>query len=121
MRDPFNHPTVMFRKSKVLSSGNYGDYRKNQDTDLWIKMLNHNAVCMNLSDDQFRFRFDEATYARRKNWMNTSSLLEIRYRAWKCGYNTLLEFLIISTGQMIRYALPMVFQRMLYRIFKGGT
>ena len=33
-RDPFNHPAVMFRKSKVLACGSYGDYRKNQDTDL---------------------------------------------------------------------------------------
>lgn len=118
LRDPFNHPTVMFRKSKVLSSGNYGDYRKNQDSDLWIKMLSHKAVCMNLPDDQFRFRFDEATYARRKNWLNTGSLLEIRYKAWKSGYNNLLEFLVISIGQLARYALPMSFQKLLYKFLK---
>ena len=121
LRDPFNHPTVMFRKSKVLSSGNYGDYRKNQDSDLWIKMLSHKAVCMNLPDDQFRFRFDEATYARRKNWLNTGSLLEIRYKAWRSGYNNLLEFLIISIGQLARYALPMSFQKILYKFLKGGN
>lgn len=121
LRDPFNHPTVMFRKSKVLSSGNYGDYRKNQDSDLWIKMLSQNAVCMNLTDDQFRFRFDEATYARRKNWLNTGSLLEIRYKAWRSGYNNLLEFLVISIGQLARYALPMTFQKLLYKFLKGGN
>lgn len=120
LRDPFNHPTVMFRKSKVLSSGNYGDYRKNQDSDLWIKMLSHNAVCMNLPYDQFRFRFDEATYARRKNWLNTGSLLKIRYKAWRSGYNNLLEFLIISMGQLARYALPMSFQKIMYKFLKGG-
>lgn len=119
LRDPFNHPTVMFRKSKVLSSGNYGDYRKNQDSDLWIKMLSHKAVCQNLTEDQFRFRFDEATYARRKNWLNTSSLLEIRYRAWRSGYNCWWEFLVIATGQLARYALPMWFQRILYKFLKG--
>lgn len=118
LRDPFNHPTVMFRKSKVLSSGNYGDYRKNQDSDLWIKMLSHNAVCMNLSEDQFRFRFDKATYARRKNWMNTGSLLEIRYKAWRNGYNTLMEFFIISIGQLARYILPSYFQTILYKFIK---
>ena len=118
LRDPFNHPTVMFRKSKVLSSGNYGNYRKNQDSDLWIKMLKHEAVCMNLPEDQFRFRFDEATYARRKNWMNTSSLIEIRYKAWKNGYNNLLEFLIISIGQLGRYVLPISFQKILYHVLK---
>ena len=121
LRDPFNHPTVMFRKSKVISSGNYGDYRKNQDSDLWIKLLSNNAICMNLSADQFRFRFDEATYARRKNWLNTGSLIEIRYKAWRSGYNNLLEFLIISIGQLARYVLPMSFQKILYKFLKGGN
>ena len=121
LRDPFNHPTVMFRKKKVLESGNYGDYRKNQDTDLWIKMLSHNAVCMNLNDDQFRFRFDENTYVRRKNWLNTSILLSIRYNAWKSGFNTLNEFLIISLGQLIRYILPLSFQKIIYRFLKGSN
>ena len=118
LRDPFNHPTVMFRKSKVLSSGNYGDYRKNQDSDLWIKMLSNKAVCMNLSEDQFRFRFDAATYARRKNWLNTGSLLEIRYNAWKNGYNSLGEFLIISIGQLARYLLPVFCQKLMYKFIK---
>ena len=30
-RDPFNHPTVMYRKSAVEAAGCYSDYRKNQD------------------------------------------------------------------------------------------
>ena len=119
LRDPFNHPTVMFRKSKVLSSGNYVEYRKNQDSDLWIKMLSKNAICMNLNADQFRFRFDEFTYARRKNWMNTRNLLEIRYRAWKLGFNTVWEFLIISIGQLAIYVMPMWFQIIMYKILKG--
>lgn len=119
LRDPFNHPTVMFRKEKVLLSGNYGDYRKNQDTDLWIKLLSNNAVCMNLKEDQFRFRFDEKTYARRKNWLNTSTLIRIRYNAWKSGYNSLLELLIVSTGQLATYIMPMLFQKMIYRFLKG--
>ena len=118
LRDPFNHPTVMFRKSKVLSSGNYGVYRKNQDTDLWIKMLSHNAVCMNLSADQFRFRFDEDTYSRRRNWLNTRSLLKIRYQAWKDGYNNLLELLIICIGQLVRQLFPIEAQKLVYRLIK---
>ena len=118
LRDPFNHPTVMFRKSKVLSSGNYGDYRKNQDSDLWIKMLSNGAVCKNIPDDCFRFRFDARTYAKRKNWLNTRTLLDIRYRAWKSGYNTLGQFIIILAGQMLRYIMPAKAQKIIYRVIK---
>ncbi|UZD42491.1 glycosyltransferase [Selenomonas sputigena] len=118
LRDPFNHPTVMFRKSKVLSSGNYGDYRKNQDSDLWIKMLSNHAVCQNLSEDQFRFRFDEETCARRKNWSNTKTLIEIRYKAWRKNYNSFFEFAVIFIGQMLRFLLPVSCQKVLYRLIK---
>ena len=44
-RDPFNHPTVMYRKSKVMKYGPYRNYRKNQDTALWIELLSNGCVC----------------------------------------------------------------------------
>ena len=79
-RDPFNHPTVMYKKSKIVEVGMYSDYRKNQDTDLWIKMLMNKVKCKNLNEHLFRFRFDENTFQKRKNWLNTKILLEIRKR-----------------------------------------
>ncbi len=114
-RDPFNHPTVMYRKSKVEKVGCYSNYRKNQDTDLWIKMLSDNAVCMNLSEPVFRFRFDEGTYKKRKSWVNTKILIEIRYKAWKSGFNSFGEFFIVAAAQLAMYILPLGFQKFLYK------
>ena len=113
-RDPFNHPTVMYKKSVVLKAGMYSDYRKNQDTDLWIKMLSNGAQCMNLKEHVFRFRFDSATYRKRKSWVNTKILLEIRYKAWQSGFNTFFDFLLVATSQIGVYILPVWFQRWLY-------
>lgn len=114
-RDPFNHPTVMYRKSVVEAVGCYSDYRKNQDTDLWIKMLSNGANCMNLSEPVFRFRFDEGTYKKRKSWLNTKILIEIRYKAWKMGFNSFGEFLMVAVAQLGMYILPVGFQKFLYR------
>ncbi len=114
-RDPFNHPTVMYRKSAVEKAGCYSNYRKNQDTDLWIKMLSNKAICMNLSDSVFRFRFDEVTYKKRKSWINTKILIEIRYKAWKSGFNSFFEFLAIAVAQLGIYILPVGFQKFLYQ------
>lgn len=114
-RDPFNHPTVMYKKSTVEKAGNYSDYRKNQDTDLWIKMLKNSAVCMNLKESVFRFRFDEGTYQKRKSWINTKILIEIRYKAWKSGFNSFGEFLMVAVSQLGVYILPVGFQRFLYK------
>lgn len=113
-RDPFNHPTVMYKKSVVLKAGMYSDYRKNQDTDLWIKMLSNGAQCMNLKKHVFRFRFDRDTYRKRKSWVNTKILLEIRYKAWQSGFNTFFDFLLVATSQIGVYILPVWFQRWLY-------
>lgn len=113
-RDPFNHPTVMYKKSVVLKAGMYSNYRKNQDTDLWIKMLSNGAQCMNLKEHVFRFRFDSDTYRKRKSWVNTKILLEIRYKAWQSGFNTFFDFLLVATSQIGVYILPVWFQRWLY-------
>lgn len=113
-RDPFNHPTVMYKKAAVLKAGMYSDYRKNQDTDLWIKMLSNGAQCMNLKEHVFRFRFDSGTYKKRKSWVNTKILLEIRYKAWQSGFNTFFDFLLVATSQIGVYILPVWFQRWLY-------
>lgn len=113
-RDPFNHPTVMYRKSKVLEVGGYGDLRKNQDTDLWIKMLSNGAFCKNLSEYLVYFRFDENTYEKRKNWLNTKLLIRIRWNAFKSGFCTCYDFLIVAIAQIGIYILPTSFQKFIY-------
>lgn len=113
-RDPFNHPTVMYRKSKVLEVGGYSDLRKNQDTDLWIKMLSNGAFCKNLSEYLVYFRFDENTYEKRKNWLNTKLLIKIRWNAFKAGFCTFYDFIIVAMAQIGIYILPTSFQKFIY-------
>lgn len=114
-RDPFNHPTVMYRKSMVEKVGCYSDYRKNQDTDLWIRMLSAGAVCANLPEPLFRFRFDEGTYKKRKSWINTKILIEIRYNAWRSGFNSFFDFLKVAVAQLGTFILPVGFQKFIYQ------
>ena len=114
-RDPFNHPTVMYRKSAVEAAGCYSSYRKNQDTDLWIKMLTNHVTCMNLEEPVFCFRFDEGTFKKRKSWINTKILIEIRYKAWRSGFNTLWEFVMVAISQFCIFIFPVGFQKFIYK------
>lgn len=114
-RDPFNHPTVMYRKSKVESVGCYSDLRKNQDTDLWIKMLSKGCVCANLPEYLLKFRFDENTYKKRKNWLNTKLLIDIRWKAFKTGFCSFFDFLQVAGIQLIIYFMPIQFSRFIYK------
>ena len=114
-RDPFNHPAVMFRKSKVLACGSYGDYRKNQDTDLWFKLMSHGCKGSNVDDYLLLFRFDEGTYRKRKSWTNTKTLLDIRWKAFKDGQCSFWDFVFVAVAQTAIYLMPTGLQRFIYK------
>lgn len=116
-RDPFNHPTVMYRRSKVLGCGGYNDLRKNQDTDLWIRMLVTGCKAKNIDESLLLFRFEEETYKRRKNWLNTKLLIKIRYNALKIGFSSPIDFLKISIIQVAIYIMPVKFQKWIYQTY----
>lgn len=116
-RDPFNHPAVMYRKSKVEKVGCYSDLRKNQDTDLWIKMLSDGSIGMNIDECLLNFRFDKNTYKKRKNWLNTKLLIGIRWRALKVGFCTMTDFLEVAIMQIAIYIMPVRFQEFIYKNF----
>lgn len=114
-RDPFNHPSVMYKKSKVLKVGGYGNYRKNQDTDLWIKMLNDGCVAENLDEYLVLFRFDEKTYKKRKSWINTKLLIQIRKNAYKIGFSSFFDLISVATMQIIIFIMPISIQKVIYK------
>ena len=49
-RNPFGHPSVMFKKSKLLEAGNYRSYYLCEDYDMWIRMVEKDAKCYNFKD-----------------------------------------------------------------------
>ncbi len=114
-RDPFNHPTVMYKKSFVEAVGCYGDLRKNQDTDLWIKMLSKGAKCLNINEYLLKFRFDNNTYKKRKNWLNTKLLIKIRWKAYKSGFCSIIDFLQVTCMQILIFIMPIKFQEFIYK------
>lgn len=116
-RDPFNHPTVMYRKKSIIAVGGYSDLRKNQDTDLWIKMIMNNAKTKNISSSLVLFRFDDKTYERRKNWMNTKLLISIRFRAYKKGFGSIFDLMKVCLTQIAIFLLPIDFQKWIYKSF----
>ena len=64
-RCPFNHMTVMYRKSDVIKAGNYREWHFNEDYDLWIRMacaglnfanINKTLVDVRVSSDMYKRR-----------------------------------------------------------------
>lgn len=64
-RSAFNHMTVMFKKSKVIESGNYKDCPLMEDDMLWVDMILHGAKMMNVDKYLCYVRTNRDMIARR--------------------------------------------------------
>tara|TARA_Y100001933_G_scaffold80761_1_gene81958 strand:- start:167 stop:1099 length:933 start_codon:yes stop_codon:yes gene_type:complete len=47
-RNPINHPSVIFRKSKIINIGSYQDIRYFEDYDLWLRCIKNQLILNNL-------------------------------------------------------------------------
>lgn len=64
-RNPLNHGSVMFKKSKVLEVGSYQHFSLMEDYYLWIRMLLKGAVFYNIQESLVLFRSSKDMYNRR--------------------------------------------------------
>jgi len=67
-RNPFNHPSVMFKKSDVLKVGSYKHWFLNEDYYLWIRMMQVNSIFANIDEPLLKMRTTNDTYLRRGGW-----------------------------------------------------
>ncbi|MCA0999956.1 glycosyltransferase [Bacillus thuringiensis] len=116
-RSPFNHPTVMYKKSKVLGCGGYSDLRRNQDVDLFGRILFLGFKAGNLEESLLLFRSNSDLSKRRKSWENTKSYIATIRRLWKLGYSGFGDYLVVSIGQTVMFLCPLKLQNWLYKKF----
>jgi len=64
-RNPFNHPSVVFRKHAILTCGGYQSFPFLEDYYLWIRMLLKGKKFANLPEPLLLFRLDKYTFDRR--------------------------------------------------------
>lgn len=64
-RNPFNHPSVMYRKQAVLDAGNYQSVRFMQDYYLWVAMLIKGFKGYNIQETLVRMRAGGNLFKRR--------------------------------------------------------
>ncbi len=93
-RCPFNHPTVMFRKSKVLEVGGYLDMRLCEDYYLWVRLLQGGARAQNIDKALVLMRVSADLYARRgglKYYKSQKQLLKYMRKSKYIGFFTYMK------------------------------
>ncbi len=116
-RSAFNHPAVMYRKSAVLAEGGYADLKRNQDVDLFGRMLFKGYKAENIDEALVWFRSSDELAIRRKSWENTWSYIATIKKFWKMGYSSILDYLTVLIAQTGMYLMPVKVQNWVYKKF----
>lgn len=113
-RCPFNHPTVLFRKSAVLAVGSYQSMILFEDYYLWFKLIKAGFKFHNLQEGLLYFRLGKDMLGRRQGWNYGYQEARFFVQAYREG--------LIPLGALFRFLmrfpirlLPKTFTLLIYR------
>lgn len=117
-RNPFNHVSVMYRKSAVESVGSYKSFFLLEDYYLWIRMLNNGYQGYNLQEPLVWVRVGKDMYKRRGGWKYVQSQRSLFKYMAQTGFITVNQYRIQSLVRLIGAIIPswvraILFQRIL--------
>jgi glycosyltransferase involved in cell wall biosynthesis len=108
-RNPFNHPTVMFKKSSVIRCGGYGTSRRREDFELFSKMINMGCIAENIPEALVNFRANLNSFKRKKSWMYCSDNILVMKRNVEFGYSNLFDFFVVLVYSISNFLMPISF------------
>ncbi len=76
-RSPVNHPTAMYKKSSVLSAGNYSKLRSSQDFNLFVRLIMDGAKLYNIQEPLVNMRMGNGQLETRRGGLK-QALLEAK-------------------------------------------
>ena len=105
-RSAFNHMTVMYKKSKVLESGNYKDCPLMEDDLLWVDMILAGAKCLNIDEYLCKVRTDRNMIARRGGLKYYKKYKAARKRILQTGFITKKQYRKTNRIQLVVCLMP---------------
>ena len=105
-RNPFNHVSVMYRKSAVESVGSYESFFLLEDYYLWIRMLNNGYQGYNLQEPLVWVRVGKDMYKRRGGWKYVQSQRNLFKYMAQTGFITGSQYQVQSLVRLIGAVVP---------------
>jgi glycosyltransferase involved in cell wall biosynthesis len=117
-RCPFNHMTVMYKKTAVLSSGGYMDLFWNEDYYLWVRMYQNNCVFANTGTVLVNVRVGKDMYRRRggKKYFHSEKFLQ-KYMLDKKIIGRIRYCLNVTERYILQVFVPDTFRAFIFRKF----
>ncbi len=90
--DPFNHPSVVYRKSSVRAAGGYRDLDLLEDYWLFARMIANGAVVGNVAEPLVLYRIGAGSYARRGGMRLLRSELALQNQLRREGFTSTTQY-----------------------------
>lgn len=116
-RNPYSHPSVIFKKSKVIASGGYQDAYLCEDYDLWIRMIQKGCKCANLDECLFCVRISDDFFKRRSGFKYVKSINNLMIRNMKNGFFTKKDYVKNIIIRSFVYLMPNKLRTFIYSKF----
>lgn len=109
------HPTVMYKKSAVIKSGNYQPVWLYEDYDLFARMiLEHDVKSFNLQEPLYYIRTSEDFFKRRGGIHYLKTVLKFKWGQLRKGHMSFADFCISGMGQAFVCLLPNSLRKAFY-------
>jgi glycosyltransferase involved in cell wall biosynthesis len=117
LHDPFNHPTIVYRRSAVEEAGGYGDLPLMEDYWLFARMIAAGAEVVNLTEPLVYYRVGDGAYERRGGGALLRAELRLQRELLRHGFTTRPQSLRNVAVRGTYRLVPAGVRRPLYRRF----
>ena len=114
-RNPFNHPSVIYRKSNVIEAGGPRNFTDFDDYYLWIRMINKGARCANIAKPLIYMRANENQAKRRGGYQYLRN--EINFLNFLLGINH-IQYMQFCINILIRLPIRLIPYKLRYYMYK---
>lgn len=91
-RNPLNHMTVIFKKSKVIEAGSYVDCPLFEDYYLWVRMIMNGCIFYNIQESLVKVRGGLDMLNRRGGKKYIKSIVNFNKKIYKLRFINVLEY-----------------------------
>lgn len=116
-RNPMRHPSVMFRKSAVIGSGNYRHFLWFEDYDLCVRMLMAGYKMENLDEVLVYCRADKKLFERRGGIKYLCQDMNFQRFLYQSNFIDYKQFLFNCSVRFIVRIIPNHLRTLIYKKF----
>lgn len=118
-RSPFNHPSVMFRKSVIIDIGNYNKtYKKYEDSELWFRLLNNGYKSYNIPELLVYYRTDKYLIKKRSEKEHYRHIIKLKKEMKEANFINWFEYQIsVNINRFFHYS-PYIVKKLIFLLLR---